>query len=69
MMGRHSVTPEMEGERPFRCPNCRKLLLLDVRSECEIKLMCHRCKAELTVKLPAPLADALALRAGVLVNQ
>jgi len=67
-MGKVNITPEFEGERPFRCSFCNKQLLLDVKGECVIKLHCGRCKTLITLELSRPLPDALAVRAGVLVQ-
>lgn len=68
-MGKVKMTPESQGERPFRCPMCRKQLLLDVQGEYQIQLICHRCKTRITLKTMQPLPDALALRAGALLTQ
>jgi len=67
-MSKVNITNEFQGERPFRCQFCNKQLLLDVKGECVVKLRCHRCKATITMELANPLPDALAVRAGVLVQ-
>lgn len=68
-MGKIKQTPEIEGERPFRCPMCYKQLLLDVKGECVLVLRCGRCKAKITLETAVPLPPALALRAGALLVQ
>ena len=67
-MGKLHITAEFEGDRPFRCQFCNKQLLLDVKGECVVELKCPRCKAVMTIELAQPLPDALAVRAGVLVQ-
>lgn len=67
-MGKLNITPEMKGDRPFRCQFCNKQALLDVKGECVIKLRCPRCKTIITLETAHPLPDALAVRAGVLVQ-
>lgn len=68
-MGKLQMTPESQGDRPFRCPMCRKQLLLDVQGECRVVLCCHRCKTKITLETALPLPAALALRAGELLHQ
>ena len=68
-MGKIVLTPEIQGERPFRCFKCRKWLKLRVDSEQVLRLWCRRCKTRYTVETTAPLPDALALRSGIYVHQ
>ena len=68
-MGKVVITKAMQGERPFRCYNCHKVLVLDVQGECRIVLRCSRCKVRITLETSVPIPDALAIRAGALINQ
>lgn len=68
-MGKIKFTEESQGERPFRCPMCRKLLLLDVQGEYRMLLQCVRCKTKITLETTATISAALAVRAGALLTQ
>jgi len=42
---------EMAGEKPFKCYNCKKTLITDLRgSNYSITLKCSRCKTEIIIK-------------------
>lgn len=44
-------TLEMKGEKPFRCWNCHKLLIMELTgSNYKIGLVCPRCKCKLTIE-------------------
>jgi len=67
-MGKVVLTKAMQGSKPFRCYNCHRVLALDVQGECKLVLQCPRCKARITLEVPAPIPDALAIRAGTLIH-
>lgn len=68
-MGKIYLTPEIQGERPFRCFKCNKRLVLDVQGEQRLVLWCDRCKTKFTVETSESLPPALSIRAGTLINQ
>jgi len=68
-MGSHFQTGEMEGEKPFRCYNCNKQLLVNINgSDYTIDLTCPRCKAKITMELRNPIPEELAVKQGSLVK-
>lgn len=67
-MGKFVNTKEYEGQRPFRCPRCRKTALVDVQGTCRLVIVCSRCKSRLTLETTEPLPPELALRAGDFIN-
>ena len=67
-MGKIVQTKAMQGEKPIRCYNCHKVLLLDVQGECRVILRCTRCKTLITLEVPVPVPDALAIRGGALIH-
>lgn len=68
-MGKFTETKAYEGERPFRCPRCNKLAVADIQGEFKLVIVCSRCHAKLTLEVEQPLPAALAMKAGVCVNQ
>jgi len=66
-MSQYRLTPEMEGERPFRCFRCHKQLVWHIEGACTLKFQCPRCKARITVELDV-IPSALALKGGVCVH-
>lgn len=68
-MGNYEQTAEMKGEKPFRCYNCGKLLILDLGgTDYELMLHCPRCKAKINVTLQSPIPDELDVKLGSLVE-
>lgn len=68
-MGKYVLTKQFEGERPFRCPRCNKLVAVDVQGEFKLVVVCVRCRARLTLEVGEALPPALAMKSGILVNQ
>jgi len=67
-MGKFMQTKEYDGHRPFRCPRCHKIALVDVQGACRLIIVCTRCKSRLTLEVNEPLPPELAIRAGELIN-
>lgn len=67
-MAKIKLTPEVKGEKEFRCYICRKELLLDIVGVCRLKLQCPRCKTMIELTTNTPLPADLALRNGELVK-
>lgn len=61
-------TPAMEGEQPFKCYVCHKLLITHVEGEYTIKMQCPRCKTKITLESKKSLPDALVVKHGELVH-
>jgi len=51
-------TPEMMGEKNFRCHNCGKMFIKDITGIYTMKLVCPRCKTEITVKTKERIPNA-----------
>ena len=68
-MGNYFRESGMEGEKPFKCYNCGKLLIADLGgSDYDLLLHCPRCKAHIRVTLQEPLLDELIVKLGGLVD-
>jgi hypothetical protein len=67
-MGNHFMSPAMEGERPFKCYVCKKLLIVDIQGEYVIKLQCSRCKTKIILECMNPVPDILAIKHGELTH-
>ena len=63
-MADYYETPQMEGEKPFKCYVCNKMLAVDIQGEYTIKLQCPRCKTRITLETKAPLPDTLVMKHG-----
>jgi phage FluMu protein Com len=61
-------TEAIEGERPFKCYVCSKMLVVDVEGEYTIKLQCPRCKTKITLESKKPLPVALVIKHGELTK-
>jgi phage FluMu protein Com len=61
-------TKEMQGERPFKCYVCGKLLCVSVDGEYQLKLKCSRCKTDITLKTEKSLPNVLVIKHGELAN-
>lgn len=59
-------TKEMEGERPFKCYVCGKLLCVSIEGEYKIKLKCPRCKTSIFIETEKSLPDVLLVKHGEL---
>lgn len=67
-MAEYFNTPTIEGECPFKCYVCGKMLLCDIEGEYIVKLQCPRCKAKITIESRKPLPDALVVKHGELTK-
>lgn len=67
-MGKIIETKAFLGQRPFRCPRCNKVALVDVQGTCRLVLVCSRCKSRVTLETAEPLPAELALRTGEFIN-
>lgn len=67
-MSKYFKSREMEGERPFKCYVCKKILLTNIEGEYTIKLNCSRCKTKITLECVDPVPSVLAVKNGELVN-
>lgn len=66
-MGKIMTTKQFEGERPFRCPRCNKLVIADIVGEFKLSIVCVRCHAKLTLEVTEPLPATLLLKSGAYV--
>ncbi len=68
-MGNFFQSPAMDGERPFLCYNCGKKLISSLTGDdYRIDLYCPRCKAKISVRLPEPVPEELAVKLGSLLD-
>lgn len=67
-MGNILETPEIQGERPFKCYVCGKILCVSIDGEYVVKLNCPRCKTRVTLECRRPLPSSLVVKHGELVN-
>lgn len=67
-MADYFETEEIQGERPFKCYVCGKMLVVDIEGEYTIKLQCPRCKAKITVESKKALPDTLVVKHGELAH-
>lgn len=56
----------MEGERPFKCYVCGKLLCVNIEGEYKIALKCSRCKTKIMLETEKPLPNVLVVKHGEL---
>lgn len=61
-------TPAMEGEKPFRCYVCDKLLMVNIQGEYELQLKCNKCYTEIILKCREPLPNILVVKHGELTH-
>ena len=61
-------TEAIEGEKPFKCYMCGKMLLVDIEGDYILKLKCPRCKTKITLESEKVLPDTLVVKHGVLVK-
>lgn len=67
-MSEHFYTPEMEGEKPFRCYVCNELLIANIDGEYILDLKCRRCKTMIHIECKKPLPDSLVVKFGELAQ-
>jgi phage FluMu protein Com len=61
-------TEAIEGETPFKCYVCNKMLIVDIEGEYTVKLQCPRCKTKITLESKKALPDTLVVKHGELVH-
>ena len=61
-------TPAIDGEKPFKCYVCNKMLIVDIEGEYTVKLQCPRCKTKITLESRKALPDTLVVKHGELVK-
>lgn len=64
----HFYTPSMEGEKPFKCYVCGKMLITSIEGTYKMKLQCPRCKTKMLVECKEPIPEVLAMKHGELVK-
>lgn len=67
-MSEYFNTPEIEGEKPFRCYICNELLIASIEGEYVLDLKCRRCKAIIHIESKNPLPDTLVVKYGELTQ-
>lgn len=67
-MADYYETPAMEGEKPFKCYVCGRMLAIDLEGEYTIKLHCSRCKTKITLETKKPIPDVLMMKHGELAH-
>ena len=67
-MAEYFETEAIEGETPFKCYVCGKMLKVDIEGEYIVKLQCPRCKTKITLESKKALPDTLVVKHGELVH-
>ena len=67
-MSQIRLTGEIQGERPFSCYVCGKVLLVNVQGDYEVELNCPRCKTRIHLTLRTPIPDTLMMKHGELAK-
>lgn len=67
-MADYFETEAIEGETPFKCYVCNKMLIVDIEGEYIVKLQCPRCKTKITLESKKALPDTLVVKHGELVH-
>lgn len=67
-MADYYETEAIEGETPFKCYVCGKMLIVDIEGEYTVKLQCPRCKTKITLQSKKVLPDTLVVKHGELVH-
>lgn len=67
-MGKHSMTEAVEGEVPFKCYVCGKMLAISIEGDYIIKMQCPRCKTKITLETERALPDTLVVKHGALTQ-
>lgn len=67
-MPQYFESSAIEGETPFKCYVCKKMLLVDIQGEYVVKLKCPRCKTKITLETENALPDTLVVKHGELAN-
>lgn len=61
-MSNYFASDEFEGERPFKCYVCRKMLIMSLEGEYKIQLKCPRCKTRITLETCRQVPMSLAVK-------
>ena len=61
-------TSSINGETPFNCYVCNKMLIVDIQGEYVIKLQCPRCKTKIVLESKNMLPNTLVVKHGELVK-
>ena len=67
-MAYYFETEAIEGETPFKCYVCGKMLIVDIEGEYIVKLQCPRCKTKIMLESRKVLPDTLVVKHGELVK-
>lgn len=67
-MAEYFETEAIEGETPFKCYVCNKMLIANVEGEYVLKLKCPRCKTKITLETEKALPDTLVVKHGELAQ-
>ena len=67
-MADYFETEAIEGETPFKCYVCSKMLIVDIEGEYTVKLKCPRCKTKITLESKKALPDTLVVKHGELAK-
>ncbi len=67
-MADYFETEAIEGETPFKCYVCNKMLIANVEGEYTLKLKCPRCKTKITLVTEKVLPDTLVVKHGELAH-
>jgi phage FluMu protein Com len=67
-MADYFETEAIEGETPFKCYVCGKMLIVNIEGEYTVKLQCPRCKTKITLETKKILPDTLVVKHGELAH-
>lgn len=67
-MADYFETEAIEGETPFKCYVCGKMLIVDIDGEYTVRLNCPRCKTKITLESKKALPDTLVVKHGELAH-
>jgi len=67
-MAEYFETEAIDGETPFKCYVCGKMLIVDIEGEYVVNLQCPRCKTKIRLETQRALPDTLVVKHGELVK-
>lgn len=67
-MSDYFETEAIQGETPFKCYVCNKMLIANVEGEYTLKLHCPRCKTKIQLDTKKALPDTLVVKHGELAH-
>lgn len=67
-MSDYFETEAVQGETPFKCYVCNKMLIANVEGEYTLKLKCPRCKTKIILETEKALPDTLVVKHGELAH-